>query len=151
MKVEIFEAINSSNYYRFNLMVLKVFTIFYYYPKQSLMNMREEQDEAEYNEKTTAGQDANIAEQFLYKLIEREYKDQVKGSIQDIKQYVQEGIINFYLKKLMFSNSFQDKIKNNTKNELLELVKQMSKHMDGLLKISGIEITSKFKNFMNII
>ncbi len=51
----------------------------------------------------------------------------------------------------MFSNSFQDKIKNNTKNELLELVKQMSKHMDGLLKISGIEITSKFKNFMNII
>ena len=55
MKVEIFEAINSSNYYRFNLMVIKVFTIFYYYPKQSLMNMREEQDEAEYNEKTTAG------------------------------------------------------------------------------------------------
>lgn len=98
MNVDVFEMVTQSNYFRFNLVVLKVFTIFYYYPKQSLLNMREEQDEAEYNEKTSAGQDSKIAEQFLHKLIERDYKDEVKGVSQNIKEYIVEGIINFYLK-----------------------------------------------------
>jgi hypothetical protein len=44
-------------------------------------------------------------------MIKREYKDQVKNPQKESqRRFIIEGLLNFYLKSLMFMYSFKDKV-----------------------------------------
>ena len=94
-----------------------------------LLNKRDGKEEAEYNELAEAGQHKDFAQQLLHQMIKREYKDQVKNPQKESqRRFIIEGLLNFYLKSLMFMYSFKDKV--NCQKDLLLLIKHLANHFN---------------------
>lgn len=51
----------------------------------------------------------------------------------------------------MFVNNFQDKLKEGQKNDILLLVKKMSKHLERFLELIGMEVTQKIRTLISTI